>query len=197
MKLLRRLRVVVIFVIVGSLLVYLVHPATLGAIGATVSGWLAAVLHALPPLLARVRSALAGVTFTQLLIGAAAAWFVFVLALVLLARSGRPWQAAGQAAADAQGPPTEQVQRAPEETGAPPHTVETQPHTTSASAQLPPLTPLPDYDASWSPASRPSSDSQHLDPSPAPLRRAPAWRSPRDALRGSRIEPPGEARAGV
>jgi serine/threonine protein phosphatase PrpC len=154
MKLLKRLRVIAVLVVVISLLVYVVHPATLDAVVATISGWLAALLDALQSLLASVRPGIAGVTPTQLLLGAGAAWFVFVLALVLLARSGRP----RQAVEDVQGPPSQRLPPAPAETSAPSHAFETQPHKASSSAPLPPLTALRGYDAPRSADSQLSSD---------------------------------------
>src|SRR5262245_22117265 len=153
MKLLKRMRVIAVLAVVISLLVYAVHPETLDAVVATLSGWLAALLNALQPLLAGVRPAIAAVAPAQLLLGAGAAWVVFVLALVLLARSGRP----RQAVEDAQGTTSAQVPPAPTGSSAASDALETRPHT-SSSARLPPLPPPPAYDAPHSADSRLRSD---------------------------------------
>src|SRR5690349_23751078 len=142
MKLLKRLRVIAVLVVVISLLVYVAHPTTLDAVGATISGWIAALLDTLQPLLAGVRPGIAGVTPTQLLFVAGAAWFVFVLALVLLARSGRP----RHVVEDAEELPSEQAPPDPAETSAAFHVLETWPHTKS-SARLLPLPTPPAHDA--------------------------------------------------
>jgi serine/threonine protein phosphatase PrpC len=142
MKLLKRLRVIAVLLVVISLLVYVVHPTTLDALGATISGWIAALLDTLQPLLAGVSPGIAGVTPTQLLFVAGAAWFVFVLALVLLARSGRP----RHVVEDAEELPPEQAPPDPTETDAAFDALETLPRTRS-SARLLPLPTPPAYAA--------------------------------------------------
>lgn len=194
MKLLRPVRVIAVLAVVVTVLIYLTHPATLDTVIAGVSRWLAGVPEALQPLTARIRPTLAKVTFTQLLIGAAVAWFVFVLVLVLLARSARP----RQATADTQGPPPEQLRPAQGDAGALPSTPEMQPQMSGSYTQAPPLAPYPDYDTPRAPVARlpnelntsldPSLDPSFADPEghPGGVPRVMPFAVPAASLRGGR-----------
>jgi serine/threonine protein phosphatase PrpC len=88
-------RVAVVGVLMG-VVVYLVHPSTLNELFAMLAGLVpaitAALLGALQPLLGWAGALVDRFSLTQLVVGAIVAWAVFVVALVLLARSGRQQQ---------------------------------------------------------------------------------------------------------
>ena len=84
MKRHRGLRTLAIAGVLIGAVVYLVHPSLPDLLGGIGSG----VTSLLAPLWDRALQQALHVTLAQLIIGAGVAWFVFVLALVLLARSG-------------------------------------------------------------------------------------------------------------